>query len=256
MYQVSGAFEFVPELQRIVDSPMEGQIAEVLVDIGDEVSEGDVIAVLNTDDLEKRKESALSQALTAQAQAVWIESRPDSPPSAAAEARAKSLEAESARLEADYTQLQIDKATIRSPIDGVVLQVPGQADLKERTGNVIRAGDPLVIVGQADDLKLQVRVADRDIDDVKVGQKGTLATAALPGVKVPVTVEKIIPAAAADQQSGSNAFTIIAVVDPEYRDEDWRNKATGEVRLDVAPRSLAWQWTHRAVDWVRLKLWL
>ena len=30
----------------------------------------------------------------------------------------------------------------------------------------------------------------------------------------------------------------------------------GEARVDVQKRSMIWIWTHRLVDFVRLKLWL
>jgi hypothetical protein len=67
-------------------------------------------------------------------------------------------------------------------------------------------------------------------------------------------VVKVIPAAAADAGSGTNAFTVVAR--PLEADPNWSPAATGEARLDVEPRSLAHQWTHRLVDWVRLKLWI
>jgi hypothetical protein len=31
---------------------------------------------------------------------------------------------------------------------------------------------------------------------------------------------------------------------------------TGEARINVRPESLAWIWTHKAVDFLRLKLWM
>jgi hypothetical protein len=29
----------------------------------------------------------------------------------------------------------------------------------------------------------------------------------------------------------------------------------GEARIDVAPASLGWRWTHRLMDFVRMKWW-
>ncbi len=30
----------------------------------------------------------------------------------------------------------------------------------------------------------------------------------------------------------------------------------GEARVDVAKRSVAWIWTHRLIDFLKLKLWM
>lgn len=254
MYRVTAPFEFVPIEQRIVDAPYEGQIAEVLLDEGDTVKAGDVIARLDTDDLETERMTKLLAAQEARATARALRTRFDEGPEIRGQYEAQIAAAEGAEAEAKLLQSRIEKATLTAPIDGVILQVPGQADLKERVGGVIRTGDPLVIIGDTSELKVEMRVADRDIEDVQPGDIGTLATSARPGVKVPIRVDRVIPAAAADAKGGTNSFTVVAV--PETQSEHWRAKATGEARIDVEPRSLAWQATHRLADWIRLKLWL
>jgi hypothetical protein len=36
----------------------------------------------------------------------------------------------------------------------------------------------------------------------------------------------------------------------------WRPGMAGEARIDVENRRLAWIWTHRLIDFLRLKLWM
>ena len=39
-----------------------------------------------------------------------------------------------------------------------------------------------------------------------------------------------------------------AIRDPQTKE--------GEARIDVRPEPLIWQWTHRLIEFVRLKLWV
>ncbi|HWP39586.1 MAG TPA: hypothetical protein VNL70_01580, partial [Tepidisphaeraceae bacterium] len=36
----------------------------------------------------------------------------------------------------------------------------------------------------------------------------------------------------------------------------WRPGMQGEARVDVEHRRLVWIWTHKFIEWVRLKLWI
>lgn len=252
-YRVSAPFAFVPLERRVVDSPFAAVIAEVYKDVGQEVRAGDPILKLDTRIQESELRTARFQQNEAYAQArAWL-ARDSEGPGAMAQhdaeqARAEALGAQIAKLEED-----IRRSTITAPINGVLLQAPGASDLTERIGTTVQVGDQIVLVGDPGKLRIEIAVADRDIDDVKVGQLGTLATAAEPGKKVPIKVERIIEAAEATE--GNNAFTVYAspVGEPDIF---WRPSGTGEVRLDAGNKPLIWQWTHRLVDWVRLKLWI
>ena len=39
-------------------------------------------------------------------------------------------------------------------------------------------------------------------------------------------------------------------------DPMWRPGMMGEARVDVQKRPMIWIWTHRLVDWARLKVWM
>ncbi len=63
---------------------------------------------------------------------------------------------------------------------------------------------------------------------------------------------------AGEAKEGANSFTVYGDVDPAAMaaNPSWRPGMAGEARVDVANRSLAWTWTHRLIDFLRLKLWL
>ncbi len=256
MYRVAAPFEFVPIDRRIVDAPFDGIIAKVNFDVGDTVAKGDVLAVLDTRDLEEELKVQEKDYLRFEAEAAALRSRRSEGEQFPAEERAKRLQAEAAQARMDQIKSQIEKASLKSPINGVILEVPGTEDLRERIGTQLRTGDPLAVIGDPAKLRVEARVNDRDIEEIKTGYEGTLATSSKPGKKVPLKVVKIISMAAADPAASSNAFTVIAEVDSQYRDETWRPAGTGEVRIDVEKRSLARQWTQRLDEWIRLKLWL
>jgi hypothetical protein len=58
-----------------------------------------------------------------------------------------------------------------------------------------------------------------------------------------------------EAKEGANGFKVYAVLDAAPRNE-WRPGMMGEARIDVQKRPLIWLWTHRVIDFVRLKLWL
>ncbi|MEM7809606.1 MAG: HlyD family efflux transporter periplasmic adaptor subunit [Planctomycetota bacterium] len=262
MYRVAAPFEFVPEVRRVVDAPFNGQIVAIAEVDGRRLTEGDTVTagqpIVMLDTREFEEELVVQQKAHQQAiqEALALRARMEEGPGVRAQQRAKMAEAEVAQARIAQIESKIEKSTLRSPVDGVILEVPGQQDLRERIGDVVQIGSPIVVVGDPSKLTIEARVADRDIADIGVGDPGTLATSSRPGRKIPLEVVDIIDAAAADPRAQTNAYTVVATVDPADIDPTWRSGGTGEVRIDVDNRSLAWQWTHRLTDWVRLKLWL
>ena len=252
MYRISAPFSFVPLEQRLVDAPFESTILDVNYDVGDAVKKGDVILTLDTRELELQRRELLSKRLQAEGEAQVLLADRERNPAAVAQHNAKQAEIQGLDAQIQQTDFRIDQASIKAPMDGQILQVPGTTDLKERRGTKVEVGSQLVLVGDPSRLKVEVYVNDRDIQDVRASQPGTLATAANPDVKVPVVVERIVNAAQAQQ--GKNAFTVYATA--AQPDPNWRPSGTGEVRLDVEPRPLIRQWTQRLVDYVRMKLWI
>ena len=92
-----------------------------------------------------------------------------------------------------------------------------------------------------------------------------LAITSLPADRYPIIVERIVPST--EVKEGSTFFKVIAKFDRDSKDwpkdkngqavaPPWLPDMEGEARVDVAPASLGWRWTHRLIDFVRLKLWI
>ena len=86
-------------------------------------------------------------------------------------------------------------------------------------------------------------------------QQGWLATNSLPDVKKPFTIERVIPIG--ETKEGGNNFKVYAKLGSADRSlPSWRAGMQGEARIEVRHERLAWIWTHRLIDFLKLKLWM
>ena len=115
-----------------------------------------------------------------------------------------------------------------------------------------KQGDELFIVGAGNGLRAKLSVSERDIQYLKPGQHGELASEALPTEKYPFTIDRIVPIGEAKE--GDNTFTVYGHLD--RTSPDWRPGVQGEARVDIEHRPLVWIWTHRFFDYLKFKLWM
>ena len=245
MYRVVAPFSFAATEKRSVDAPFEGYIKEVYVRPADKVKAGQPLFELDTTELRKELTRALGEAASYDKQ--YAKYMGEKPPKVA-DALVAQKQAEAARAEAELHQYKIDRAMVKADMDGEVLE----GDLKDKKGAAVKRGDPLMMIGQPQTLRGELRVSEKDIQDVKVGYKGNLAITSLPQEKFPFIVERIVPTS--EVKDAGAHFRVI--VNLEQTAPHWLPGMEGEARVDVRPRPLIWQWTHRVVDFVRLKLWI
>jgi HlyD family secretion protein len=203
-----------------IGSELSGTVRRVLVDVNDRVSQGQVLVELDTAKLadqvaRSRAALAAAQAQLALATATLKESQASlarleevarlsggKVPSAAeldagraALGRAQASE-DSARaaitqaraaLSTDETNLA--KASIRSPIDGVVLE------RKVEPGNAVAASlQAVTLMTIAEDLRrmrVEVSVDEADVGAVQVGQKARFSVSAYPARQYPAEVTRV-----------------------------------------------------------------
>jgi multidrug efflux pump subunit AcrA (membrane-fusion protein) len=255
MYHVSASFVLSAPNRSVISSPFESVIRKIGVDKsgeplrpGDHVQKGDLLFALDTTQVEDQKFSALSDYDESHREAIRYTA--DKKP---AEANIAAAKAAAAKYRVDLYQYQIDHSTVVAPYDAVVLK----GDLSTRRGQKAQLGDNLFELTPDDQLRVELTVPERDIQNVKLNATGHLATNALPWDKFAFTVDRIIPVPEAKE--GSNTFMVYARIDPAEvasRQPLWRPGMEGEARIDVGKRRLAWIWTHRLIDFLRLKLWM
>jgi multidrug resistance efflux pump len=255
-YRVSAPFEFTPLEKYSLCAPYEGRIFKVNVRPGAVVKKGQALLELDTRDLKIRWAKAKSEANAKRIAAENFLAEKKAP-----EAKSARAEQAAAEAEAELCDFQIQQATITAPEDGEVLK----GDLEDKKDAPVKQGDVLMVVARRDNLQAEMAVNERDVQLLAEGQRGWVATTALPSESFKVKVDRIVPLGEAKEQS--NVFRVFATVEPlnekdsafKHRQElmkQWRPGMEGEARIEVGKKSLLYIWTHRLVEFLRLKLWL
>ena len=189
-----------------------GTVAEVNVEQGDEVTEGQALAKLDTSSLELAVAQAQlarsqAQAAFAQAQAALEQAdynlklvKPKFPSSsdtvkiAESQVKAAELQLEMTELQLEVAELalaqaqkQLDKATITAPFDGVIARVSVDE------GETVSSATTIIHLIDPSSMELNVNVDEVDIPDVKLGQRANISVDALPDMQFEGRVSSICP---------------------------------------------------------------
>jgi biotin carboxyl carrier protein len=255
MYRVVAPFSFAANTRREVCAPAESFIKEVYVHPGDKVEAGKtVLFELDTTELRKQWAKALGDANTAaKAKIKYMGERLPNGQLAAklAEANMEAEKEKVALAEAALYKFRIDRAVVKAEISGEVLE----GELRDKIGSQVKLGDKLMVIGEPGGLRGELRVAERDIQDIKFAAEkkrgGTLAVSSLPAEKYPFKIVRVFPTTEAKE--GANFYKVW--VEMEKTNPHWLPGEEGEARVDIRNEPLIWVWTHRLTDFMRLKLW-
>lgn len=226
-----------------VGSELSGTVKRVLVDVNDRVKAGQVMVELdaskfNDQVTRSRASLAAAQAQLALSQATVSESRAGltrleevfelsggKVPSAteldtarAALARAQASQASAranvgvamATLSTDETNLA--KASIRSPIDGVVLS--RSVDPGNAVAASLQAVTLFSVAENLTQLQLQASVDEADVGSVKNGQQASFTVSAYPARRFPATISRV----AFGSTTTNNVVTYTATLDVDNQD--------------------------------------
>lgn len=226
-----------------IGSELSGTVARVLVDFNDRVRKGQVLAELDTSKLRDqvaRSQAALlvAQANVRQSEATVREASgnlqrlqevarlsggkvPSQAELASAEAalvRAQSAVAGAtasvadARAAASADQTNLSKASIRSPIDGVVLA--RSVDPGNAVAASLQAVTLFTVAENLTTMKLAVNVDEADVGLVQAGQKATFTVSAYPSRNYPATITRV----SYGSTTKDNVVTYIAELQVDNRD--------------------------------------
>jgi RND family efflux transporter MFP subunit len=229
-------------VQRAITSAMQGYVVEARARAGDVVRQGSVLAALDDRDLRVERQKLLSQSAQQEGErrvAIAENNR----------ARARILEAQAGQVQAQLALVdeQISRTRLVAPFDAVVIK----GDLSQSLGAAIERGNVLFELAPLDTYRVIMKVDERDITDVAVGQKGRLALTSMPNEEFRLVVEKITPVSVTDQ--GRNFFRVEAKA--EGATDKLRPGMEGIAKIEVEERKLIWIWTRKLVHWVRMWLW-
>lgn len=250
MYSVNAPFQLATEERRVLSVPYDGYLQTIEKDdagqeikAGMTVRAGQALARMDTADIEVRRAQALSDANQAHiaAQDALAQGKK-------AESDQQLAKEQSSLRQAEALQIQIEKASIVSPIDGQIVK----CDAENRRGGQVKGGETLFEVAAIQRLRVEVHVDERDVEMVRAGQKAELATTSQPGKSFPFTVERVVPEGTAKE--GSNVFLVYGKLDCNV-EPTWRPGIEGEASIHIEKRTLFYKWMRKPYEWARLKIW-
>jgi multidrug resistance efflux pump len=255
MYRAEGTCSLESIQRREVPAPFEGKLDKIYGRIGDVVKEGDVLATLQTDELENSLKKAISQKAQYEVDFNQANAESRNDETKLAEAKRAKAQMDEKDAEINLLKLHIAKSSLKAPTDGVITA----GDLESKSGAPVKTGDLLFEIAPLDSLRAEISVPEDQINDVVKGATGELATKEHPELKVPFVVERVNPTAEVVAQK--NIFKVRVVLQniqpgPGHRDSYLLPGREAVAKIDIARRSYGWIWTHQLVNWVRMKLWL
>ena len=183
-----------------VIAKVEGEIREVLVEEGDEVEEGQVLARLDGDRL--RLELNEWNARLRKMQRDFERNKDLREKGLLSEGDYERLQFDLESLQASYNlaRLELDYTQIRAPITGVI------SERYIKLGNTIRVGEPLYRVTSLDPLVAYLHVPEREYQQITADQPVAIDIDALNDTEILATVTRISPIV--DPETGTFKITV------------------------------------------------
>ncbi len=227
---------------RVIVAPQEGYIATALARAGDLVNEGDLLATL--DDKQLRQEQRKWQGQREQLVKEYRKALASFDRAEVAILNAKRLQAE-AQLQ--LVEQQLERTSLIAPFSGLVVK----GDLSQSLGSPVERGEVLYEVAPTDAYKVVLKVDDRDIGLVSIGQQGKLRLSGIPDQLIEVQINRVTPVSSVEE--GRNYFRVEAVM-ADHSDL-LRPGMEGVTRIEIGEAKKIWIWTRRMTEWLRLFTW-
>ena len=224
-------------------APFDGYIEQAHVRVGDELAAGDTLLVMDRSDL-FLEEAALA-AEKNRYQRELEKARADQ---ALADVRIGEAMHDQAVARLDLVRHRLSQAVIRAPSAAVVVE----GDQMERVGSPVTQGDVLFRLGRTDRIYAELEVEEAEIQHVSSELDGEISLASQPGETFKIKVVRVEPSAVSKEEG--NVFLVRCEL-PEGFSSWWKPGMTGVAKLNAGDRTLLWIFTHRTIDFLRLRLW-
>jgi RND family efflux transporter MFP subunit len=240
-YHVKCACQIQPVTRRFVVAPYDGTLEKCLVQPGDLVRSGDVLARM--DERELRWELAGLRAELARA-----EKERDTAMAGHKTAAAQTAELEVRRLnlQRELLQHRVDNLSIRSPLDGMIVA----GDLEKAEGAPLKIGQSLFEVAPLKQMVCDVGVPEADISLVQANMLVTVRLEAYPDQELEGTLRTVHPQA--ELRDDTSVF--VAEVELDNEAGLLRPGMNGKAFVHAGRRSLGWVLFHEPWRKVRRAL--
>lgn len=248
-FRVGGRAEIAPRIERYAFPRVDGVIDKVLVQEGDSVKRGEVVAVLDPTDIDYRIREAerLIESYTAEMEILGSLGAED--PAKLAERRLVGIKRRRARLNLEYLKWERTFLDIVSPSEGTVLT----DNVRALVGKKFSAGEPFCRIAPSRLMAVEIFVRQSDVGYVRKGQDARMFFDFDPTKGYRLRVTRVSPSAAGKEGIG-NVF----IIEGDFIDEPphLRPGMSGIAHILVDERSLWFVLTRRLVTkWNELQLY-
>lgn len=182
-------------------APVNGKIAEVRVSEGKKVQKNDVLVVFNKEELQYQVDQAQGAYEAAVAQRDKIKKAKDKGQATEEDLKAAEGEVKRARAALDLAKLNLSKAEVKTPIDGIVTL------LKVSAGSEVMAGSPLLTVIDPASYVVRAEIDETDIEKVRVDAGAEITFDAFPD-RIFVGKVKEVGVSFIQTETGSKVFPV------------------------------------------------
>ena len=242
-YNLEGSFRMEVTEEKTLAAPYEGILSVVNVKPGDTVKKGDLLAEMDTLDLQLKLQELEAEALNLKTEYTIAVSEGNTAKGQIAKARLKGVNAQKAL----YSEL-IRRGKLYAPISGVILS----EDLTRLFRAPVKRGDELFIIGDINELAVIAYIPEDQIPDLANDMPGQAALAGHPEDRIEVFVKEI--GAVAEVKDQQNVYKVRMTV--KEKPEWLRSGMEGLVKVKKSERLLIWIWSRKGINWIRMKFWI
>ena len=240
-YQVECECQIEPVTRRFVVAPFAGTLDTLMVEPGEVVQAGDLLATMDARELKWKKASlvadrnqALKRRDSAQASGSY------------ADQQIAQLEAERLALEIELLDHRIANLEIKSPVAGIV--VAGTKDWAE--GAPLEIGQSLFEIAPLEEMTVEMAVPDNEVSYVEVGQSVRVRLESLPSSDQSLHLQRIQPRS--EIRDKANVFIAEAPLD--NADGLLRPGMKGRAKITTPRQPIYWIVFHK--PWQLLRKYL
>ena len=242
-YRLTVPCTVAPARGRHVSAPVDGVLASAGLVAGDRVNAGDVLCQFDASELTDQRAEMAAEMAVLEREADKARAENDAVNEQLATAKKKLVEARIAVLDN-----RIERATVRAPIAGAIVA----GDLRKNVGGVLAKGDPLFEIAPLDELVLDLRVPEGDVDDLAERASGHFTPRVRPEQRHEIQVGRLRPAARV--LKGKNVFVAEGRTKTASQVEWLRPGMEGSAVIEVGRRPVWWVVLHRAIDYVQFNV--
>lgn len=160
---------------------------------------------------------------------------------------------EIARAEADRRRVEqeLARTVVVAPHAGVVTT----PKLREKLGELVHPGDLIAEVHETETVSAEIDVSERDIGELRVGQRGSLRFRAWPDRTFDGTVTAIAPAATDPGPAAAGDRVVKVAIAIGNRDGLLKPRMTGYARIEAGKRRALDLVTRRFRRFLRVEFW-